>query len=710
MCPVQTGKDGWTAGRTGRSIAPGSAFRPTEGLVVVVARRCMKGDGALRVALTALCLLVAAACGSPVRPPITLPPWQAPDALADAFASPKEVSYTCEPPTGAAPPTTFGPAFLELTAMLAAPPFALHEFAAGTEPEEAFGIIADLDGDGLPEVLLSPTYNDYSRPTVVYRLVASGAGLVPAPELAMPAAAHILAAVDLDGDGLPDLLDREGDLGIAWGKAKGKFEAVAPLKLTNSIFASALTPYLDDLDQDGWLDLLVGVPCCGQDPGECRDLHPLLCNGPRSYVDQTQLVQEVWPGKPYAVLSATLPSGDRVIAQLGAACIGDASVSCLYRQNGLNDEGFPRYEPFDPAPEDAVFRDSSKPEESMATRSPMAAAVGDLDGDGLMDLAVMMNPIHTLLKGRATTPLVEQTPCTGFQQLMPDKGSNPMLPWGVALVDLDRDGRPDVVTAHGNDTGGWQDASKFTGPQHATAYWNAGNLHFVDVTDALGLGRRGQWRAMVVGDLEGDGDADLVIGAKGELPRVYLNHIDTGNHGFALRLHGTTSNHLGIGARIDVPALGSVPAQHLLMGGVGSPTGVSEPLVFVALGPAKSLPSLTITWPSGTVQAVQELAAGQIHDVQEPQVLELTPANRRVPADAKSAVTVRITPRAADGSPRDDTVQLTILKGTGSVSAPTRDGLAWVFQVQAPSQPGFCLLEARIGGAAVTVRPHLWWN
>jgi hypothetical protein len=82
-----------------------------------------------------------------------------------------------------------------------------------------------------------------------------------------------------------------------------------------------------------------------------------------------------------------------------------------------------------------------------------------------------------------------------------------------------------------------------------------------------------------------------------------------------------------------------------------------------------------------------------------------------VPADGVSAVEVRVTPRDPEGAPRAGLVELAVTEGVaGSVSAPTLDGLTWVFTVTAPPAAGYARIEAIIDGAPVHTRPRVVWT
>lgn len=627
-------------------------------------------------------------------------------ALACERAGDRDVAPPPIPP-GVVVPRAFGEGFVDRSRALdPSPPFALSPFdpMRFQDPGWSIALAADLDGDRAEEVVLVSVDAAPRIPPTVYGVGADGA-LRRRDDLVLPAE-PVGALLDLDGDGALDLLSALGSVG--WGLGAGRFAPLTPF--TNVARSDArLNVVVDDLDRDGWLDLLIGLVCCSGGPGNrCYTLRPLFRTAPRAYTDRVELIPETIPGKPYAVLSAPL-DGEPFIAQVGWSCVNPQQAETFYRETGTGPDGYPRYAARQPQPPEAV-RDDSGPT-SLAAQSPMGAAVGDLDGDGRMDLAVMLNPLHLLLQGHDRWPMRDRTQASGVAVLYPDSGRNPMLPWGVALVDFDRDGRLDMLVAHGNDTGGWFDPRVFTGPQHSSALWNAGDFRFADVTPSVGdLGHRGHYHQLITCDLQRDGDADVLVGGVGEIPRVFENRIATGRHGLSLRLRGTTSNHLGVGARVDVAPAAGLPAQHHIAGAAAAGVGTGEPLVFVTSGAATVAPPLRITWPSGYVQVLSGLAADRLHEVFEPETLAIAPPSRHLPADGRAAAMVRVTPRGTDGAPREGRVTLRVVLGAGVVGTPARDGPAWVFPVTAPSAAGSTVLEASIDGVALAVRPRLWWD
>lgn len=592
------------------------------------------------------------------------------------------------------PPPTLGVGFVDLTTPFGAPFFVHPGDSAGALPEVTVGSFADVDGDGATDVVLSPSGGLPGRLAVVYSWNDATAQLRPRPDIALPPGAPIVAALDLDGDGVTDLLTKAE---VAWGEGAGVFAYPAVLvpDAASTFRFDALA--LVDLDADGWLDVLAGSGrCC---PG-CADLHPLLRVGARTFVDRPDLVQDAVPVRAWAVVAAPLGPGELVIAALGLPCPGPVGP-VFYEAAGRGADELPRF-----APKADLVAPGSYAGGSVGVNAPMGAAVGDLNGDGRPELALSFDSDHKLYTGRDAFPLGDATGRTGFGRVASATGDD-MIPWAVAFVDVDRDGRDDVVTAHGNDFDGAVSAAT---PQHATLHWNGGRLRFADLTALSGLSRPGQWRSLSVGDLDADGAADLIVGGEGETPRVYHNVIATGNHGFALRLAGTTSNHLGIGARVEVLVADGGPVQHHLAIGPFSPQAVSEPLVFVGTGSALAAARVTITWPSGVVQELLDVPTGGVVTVVEPRLFALEPAGRHLPADGQSVAAVRVTPHALDGSVRAAAEVRAELHGPGQLVGPIRDGDGWLVQLVAPATPGSTVIAVTVDGVPVGVRPRIWWD
>lgn len=461
-----------------------------------------------------------------------------------------------------------------------------------------------------------------------------------------------------------------------------------------------------DLDEDGWLDLLVGNHnCCAR----CFAVHPFLRVGPRAFAERMDLIDEQVPGGACALVAA--PLGDaRAVIGVMSPC--RESSPSWFRASALGDDGVPRFVPFDPTPLDANYRQGNGDRcvGGLACRAPMGAFIGYIDEDERLDLAVSIDPDHALFRGVGGFPLAEVPFQRGVTTTPGPETGRAMIPWGVAYVDVDQDGRPDAISTHGNDfiPNG---SPRYIGPQYTTLHWNAGAMRFADLSTAADLARHtGQWRSLFVTDLDRDGDADLLVGGNSIPPRVFRNEVVSGNHGFSLALRGTSSNGYGIGATVVVTPEGGGPASRHFMGGQGSPFAVSEPLIFAGLG-AATRASVEVRWPSGTVQRVEGVEAGGLRTLEEPPLFTLDPPGRHIPAGSHRAFTLRVAPRDHSGRVRADArVEVVITHGQGTVHEGSLHGEGRVFVVDAPDSPGSTRLELRVDGVASPIHPRVWWD
>ena len=134
-----------------------------------------------------------------------------------------------------------------------------------------------------------------------------------------------------------------------------------------------------------------------------------------------------------------------------------------------------------------------------------------------------------------------------------------------------------------------------------------------------------------------------------------------------------------------------------------SPVVGVEPWVFVGTGALDRAPRVRVTWPSGVVQELADLAAGRAHVVTEPVGFAVEPASRHVPADGASAATLRVT------LPRAESALAARLRGPGELTV-ARDGAAWVVRVVAPRAAGSSTVTLTVDGVDLRVRPRLWWD
>jgi hypothetical protein len=591
-------------------------------------------------------------------------------------------------------------------------------------PQLTTGLMADITGDNIPEIIVSTVEHDVYEIAgsmkighLVFSYDPDTETLKVLNQDKFPEG-RIVLAEDLDGDTYVDLVfsNTTPNEIVAWGGGAGQFNKAT------SLVDGALLPdqqgnpdpnypgdmgndhVLDDVDSDGWLDIVTSG-FCGR-----PQARPFLRTGPRRFTYDEDLFDFLPHGSVWSLHMMRLEQGEHLLmmpGEDGKSC--DNHHVFFLKTDGQTDKGHPMFVEFDPLPTAMDLPEEIKFGPRMA--SPMGLTIGDLNGDELLDIVISQDPHRSILAGTGAWPLEEVSAESGLFMIPSDQGL-PMLAWGMALLDLDSDGRADIVSVHGDDDPRFLLESKRVGPQHTTAHWNAGGFKFVDISSQLNIDRRGNWRALSVGDLDRDNKPDLLIGGLGEMPQVLLNRIETPYNELSIRLQGTTSNHLGIGAHIRVQALEDSSVQTFYMGSVGSPVAQSQARVFVGLGSATKAHRVEVLWPSGVLQRVQELDSGTFHVIKEPEVLALSPSSRHVAADGVALAEIRVKPEllSPDADASAD-VQIEQIYGDAEFAGPAVfDGTAWVRSLTSTIPGGSSVIQVTIDGAPLHVRPRIWWD
>jgi hypothetical protein len=238
-------------------------------------------------------------------------------------------------------------------------------------------------------------------------------------------------------------------------------------------------------------------------------------------------------------------------------------------------------------------------------------------------------------------------------------------------------------------------------------YWNGGPWRFLDVTAATGLPIAGSFHGLFTDDLDADGDIDLLYGGYGDPPRLVRNDIDVGRRGLVVKLRGTTSNHLGVGALVTASAA-EIPARTVWIGDAGNMVSRGAPYAHFGLGPADAADEVRVVWPSGFVQVLRDVPAGVVV-IEEPATLTVRSPTRRAPADGASELELVATPRGPDGARGDDVVVTWQTFGTPAAQRTWTDADG-VHLALTSAVEGSTVVEARLDGVPVEIRPRLWWG
>jgi len=188
--------------------------------------------------------------------------------------------------------------------------------------------------------------------------------------------------------------------------------------------------------------------------------------------------------------------------------------------------------------------------------------------------------------------------------------------WGTSFFDMDNDGWLDILLVNGHvypQMDAVPGAARFKEP--IILFRNNRDGTFEDVSSVLsGLPLWSQ-RGAAFGDINNDGNMDVVIVNVGEPPTLLLNQGGNKNHRVLFKLVGTKSNRMAIGARVTVTAGKLVQFGEVRAG--GSYLSQNDPRLHFGLNDETNLNEVQIRWPSGTIQILRDVPADFIYTVVE---------------------------------------------------------------------------------------------
>jgi len=248
------------------------------------------------------------------------------------------------------------------------------------------------------------------------------------------------------------------------------------------------------------------------------------------------------------------------------------------------------------------------------TFAGMGVDFADYDNDGRPDIVVtdLSNERYMLFRQNADHSFREVTNLSGL-----GAATLSFSGWSTRLFDYDNDGWKDLFVAQGH----VMDTIEKTAPnlrylQPPLLLRNDGG-RFVRVDAGDVFQRSWAGRGAAFGDLDNDGDVDIVLSNVGQNAVVLRNDGGNRNNWIQITATGTTSNRDGIGSRVKVVSA-SGQSQSFTVSPSAGYLSASERRLTVGLGSDASAALVEIRWPSGAVERFENVKAGQTLTATEP--------------------------------------------------------------------------------------------
>ncbi len=415
-------------------------------------------------------------------------------------------------------------------------------------------------------------------------------------------------AADYDNDGWVDLfVTGYGHVVLFHNEGNGKFQDVTAKAGINVTGWSIGSTWLD-YDRDGCVDLFVGRYVIF-DPKYrayyAADNYP----GPLDYEAQTNVLLHNNCDGTFSDVSqkAGISAFKSRAMGVTAADFDLDGWPDIYVANDKTENFLFHNE------KNGTFKEMAVPAgvaygQSGENTSAMGPVFRDFDHDGKVDLWVSDSKYNRLMKNVGGLKFTDVTEQAGISQLAAQYTS-----WGDGVEDFDNDGRDDIFIVHGG--------LIHLIPQEHSVFRNVGEWKFDDVSSTAGpffdikTGVKSVGRGAAFADYDNDGKVDAFIVNLGGPAYLLHNVSPESNHWLGVKLTGKKSNRDGIGAQVEIDAGGQHRRQERVAG--SGYLSQSDWRLHFGLGAASKVDKLTVVWPSGNQQTLENVPVDRVITVEE---------------------------------------------------------------------------------------------
>ena len=241
-------------------------------------------------------------------------------------------------------------------------------------------------------------------------------------------------------------------------------------------------------------------------------------------------------------------------------------------------------------------------------RAGMGVGAGDFDDDGDEDLFVtnLVREGSVLFRNEGRGDFQDVSLPSGLSQ-----ASFLATGFGVGFFDYDNDGRLDLFAANGAVTMmPSRRGEDYPFRQRNQLFHNEGSGSFAEMGPSAGAAFEvaAVGRGAAVGDVDNDGDVDVLVANNNGPVRLLLNASDPRRHWLSARLQGVADNSFGLGARVGVARKGQAPRWRRAHTD-GSYLSASDARVHFGLGKARDIAAVLVQWPSGVRERFTKIEA-----------------------------------------------------------------------------------------------------